>query len=43
MKNIQDAIEWFNELFDNCYYVKHIDYSESVFMFYDINYVRQLK
>ena len=36
-------IEWFNNYFDNCYYVKHNNYPESLFMFYDINYVRQLK
>ena len=38
-----DEINWFNDYFNNCYYVKHEDYPESIFMFYDINYVRQLK
>ena len=38
-----EEINWFNDYFNNCYYVKHEDYPESIFMFYDINYVRQLK
>ena len=39
----KELIDWFNNYFDNCYYVKHEDYPESIFMFYDVNYVRQLK
>ena len=39
----QELIDWFNNYFYNCYYVKHDDFPESIFMFYDINYVRQLK
>ena len=39
----EELIKWFNNYFDNCYYVKHVDYPESIFMFYDINYARQLK
>ena len=43
MKQNKEMIEWFNNYFDNCYYVRHNDYPESIFMFYDINYTRQLK
>lgn len=43
MKEKQELIDWFNNYFDNCYYVKHINYPESIFMFYDVNYIRQLK
>ena len=39
----KELIDWFNNYFDNCYYVKHEDFPESIFMFYDKNYVRQLK
>ena len=39
----QELIDWFNNYYDNCYYVKHNDFPESLFMFYDINYARQLK
>ena len=39
----KELIDWFSNYFDNCYYVKHEDYPESIFMFYDINYARQLK
>ena len=39
----KEIIDWFNNYFDNCYYVKHEDYPESIFMYYDINYVRKLK
>ena len=39
----QELIDWFNNYFDNCYYVKHNDFPESLFMFYDVNYIRQLK
>lgn len=43
MKENQELIDWFNNYFDNCYCVKHMEYPNSVFMFYDINYIRQLK
>lgn len=43
MKEKQELIDWFNNYFDNCYCVKHMEYPNSVFMFYDINYIRQLK
>ena len=39
----KEIIDWFNNYFYNCYYVKHEDYPDSIFMFYDINYTRQLK
>ena len=39
----KEIIEWFNNYYDNCYDVIHEDFPESIFMFYDINYVRQLK
>lgn len=42
MKNIE-LIDWFNNYFDNCYRVKHKHHTNSVFMFYDINYIRQQK
>ena len=41
--NKDDLIKWFNNIFDNCYYVKHDDYPDSIFMYYDIRYVRKLK
>ena len=43
MKYNKELINWFNNYFYNCYYVKHNDYPESIFMYYDKNYVRQLK
>ena len=39
----KELIYWFNNYFDNCYNVVHCDFPGSVFMFYDINYVRQKK
>ena len=38
-----ETIDWLNNYFDNCYYVKHDNFPESIFMFYDVNYVRQKK
>ena len=43
MTQNKEMIDWFNNYFYNCYYVKHDDFPESLFMFYDINYARQLK
>jgi len=37
-----ELIEWFNNIFNNCYYVTHNDYS-GIFMYYDLRYVRKLK
>ena len=36
-------IEWFWEKFNSCYLVKHDDYPESIFMFYDPQFIRKLK
>ena len=43
MKDKQELVCWFKNYFDNCYYVKHDDYPDSIFMFYDINYIRKQK
>ena len=43
MKYNQELIDWFNNYFYNCYYVKHDNFPDSIFMCYDIKYVRQLK
>ena len=43
MKDNQELICWFKNYFYNCYYVKHNDYPDSIFMFYDINYIRKQK
>ena len=43
MKNNQEIIDWFNNYFYNCYYVTHDNFPESIFMFYDKNYIRQHK
>ena len=34
---------WFWDKFNSCYSVKHDDYPHSVFMIYDINYIRAKK
>ena len=39
----KDEIKWFWEKFNSCYLVKHDDYPESVFMYYDPQYIRKLK
>ena len=41
--NKDEIINWFWEKFNSCYLVKHDDYPESVFMFYDPQYIRKLK
>ena len=41
--NKDELIVWFWEKFNSCYLVKHDDYPESVFMFYDPQYIRKLK
>jgi hypothetical protein len=38
-----DLTQWFNNYFQNCYNVKHNDYPESIFMYYDLRYVRKMK
>jgi hypothetical protein len=35
--------EWFWDKFNNCYKVIHIEFPDSIFMFYDINYIRAKK
>jgi hypothetical protein len=35
--------EWFWDKFNSCYYVKHDDYPDSIFMVYDINFIRSKK
>ena len=40
--NKKDLIEWFWDKFNSCYLVKHDDYPESVFMYYDPQYIRKL-
>ena len=41
--NKDELIKWFWEKFNSCYLVKHDDYPESVFMYYDPQYIRKLK
>lgn len=41
--NKEELISWFNNKFNSCYYVKHEDYPESLFMFYDIKTIRKIK
>ena len=39
----EDLSKWFWNKFNSCYYVKHEDYPQSLFMFYNKNFVRQSK
>ena len=39
----EELKKWFWDKFNSCYYVKHSDYPESLFMFYDKNFARQKK
>ncbi len=39
----KDLVEWFWNKFNSCYLVKHDDYPESIFMYYDPQYIRKLK
>ena len=39
----EELKKWFWDKFNSCYYVKHKDYPESLFMFYDKNFTRQKK
>ena len=34
---------WFCDKFNSCYCVKHDDYQDSIFMYYDINFIRAKK
>ena len=38
-----ELIKWFWEKFNSCYLVKHKDLPESIFMFYDPQFIRKLK
>ena len=42
MKN-RELIEWFWDKFNSCYLVKHNDYPQSIFMYYDPQFIRKLK
>ena len=39
----EKVIEWFCDKFNSCYPVKHSNYPESVFMYYDTQFVRKIK
>ena len=39
----EELKDWFWDKFNSCYLVKHNDYPNSVFMFYDTNFVRSKK
>ena len=39
----EELKKWFWDKFNSCYYVKHSDYPESLFMYYDKNFARQKK
>ena len=39
----KDLINWFNNYFDNCYSVIYDDAPNSIYMYYDINFVRKQK
>jgi hypothetical protein len=41
--NKDEMIKWFLEKFNSCYLVKHDDLPESLFMYYDPQFVRKLK
>ena len=41
--NKDDLIKWFWDKFNSCYLVKHDDYPDSIFMYYDPQYVRKMK
>jgi hypothetical protein len=39
----EELKDWFWDKFNTCYYVKHDNYPESIFMYYDKNFARQKK
>ena len=39
----QELKQWFINKFNDCYQVKHIDYPDSIFMFYDPKVTRYIK
>lgn len=40
--NKHELIDWFDDIFNNCYYVTREE-NNNIFMYYDINYIRQQK
>ena len=38
-----NLINWFWDKYNSCYLVKHDDYPDSIFMYYDPQYVRKMK
>ena len=43
MKNQEEAKKFFLEKLEGCYYIKHKDYPDNIFWFYDKNFLRQKK
>ncbi len=41
--NKEELSKWFWNKFNSCYPVKHEDFTESIFMFYDEQFLRQRK
>ena len=41
--NKQEAIDWFWDKYNSCYPVRHADYPQRVFLFYDNKFVRKIK
>jgi hypothetical protein len=41
--NKQEAIDWFWDKYNSCYPVAHDDYPQSIFLYYDSQFVRKMK
>ena len=41
--NKQEITKWFKNKFDNCYWVTNENYPDSIFMYYDEQFIRQKK
>jgi len=39
----EEIINWFCNLYNSCYPVTHKDYPQSIFMFYDTQFIRKIK
>ena len=39
----KELITWFWDLYNSCYPVRHSDYPDNIFMYYDEQFVRYLK
>jgi len=39
----QEVIKWFWDKYNSCYPVAHTDYTHSIFMFYDPQFIRKIK